>query len=757
MRMGLRLTFWLVAGITCISLLFAVYQVEVEYQGRRHELTRRAELLGVSLQETVEQLRGDSSLAELQRIVDRFSNREHLAGIAIYDENVAPIAMTANLPAKLEPRVAAAEQAALRGKEMGEFIRSKGVPMYVYAVPVRRNGGITGAVAIFDDASFIDLQGSKIWHDTVVRVVLQVFLIGAITLLIVRWSMTRPIARIAQWVQEVRSGRSAAHVDLPADSGFEPLTMEVRKMATSLLVAQASAEEEARLRGAAQAHWTAERLRVYIGNILRDSRLFVVSSREPYEHVRQGNSIAAKVPASGLVTALEPILRACDGTWIAQGAGDADRETADSHGRLRVPPDTQQYTLRRVWLSKEEDDGFYSGFSNEGIWPLCHIAHTRPIFREEDWKAYQAVNRRFADAALEEMEGADQPIVLLQDYHFALLPRLIKEKRPDARVAIFWHIPWPNPEAFAICPWQRELLDGLLGADVAGFHIQSHCNNFMETVDRTLECRLEWERFAINRGGRITLVRPFPISVPMVDPPQRWQGNGNARSQRAGVLKKLGLKDGLIGVGVDRLDYTKGIPERLRGIENFLENHPYYRERFTFLQVGAPSRSHIKRYQDLQAEVTAEVQRINERFGTRSWKPIVFLDHHHNHEEIGDLYRAADLCMVTSLHDGMNLVAKEFVAAREDEGGALILSQFTGAARELEDAIVVNPYDTRQLGEAIHQALTMDAEEKTRRMRRMRRVVKEQNVYRWAANMLHELSEIRIEEPAAAHVGVGGA
>jgi len=263
MRMGMRLSLWLIAGITCVSLLFAVYQVEVEYQGRRNELRRRAELLGESLQETVEQLRGEGSVAELRRLVDRFGNREHLEGIAIYDENGAPIVMTTNLPAKLEPHIAAVEQAAFRGKESGEFVRSKGVPMYVYAVPLRRGGGIVGAVAIFHNASYIDLQGSKIWHDTALRVLVQVFLIGAITLLIVRWGMMRPIALIAQWVQAVRAGRSAAQVDLPADAGFEPLTLEVRKLATSLLVAQASAEEEARLRGAAQAHWTAERLRVF--------------------------------------------------------------------------------------------------------------------------------------------------------------------------------------------------------------------------------------------------------------------------------------------------------------------------------------------------------------------------------------------------------------------------------------------------------------------------------------------------------------
>ena len=748
MRLGVRLSVWLIAGITCVSLLFAAYQVEVEYRGQRRELRRRAELLGESLQVTVERMRGDGSLADLQDLVNRFGNREHLEGLAIYDQNAAPVAMTAGLAGKLGPRIQAVEQAALKGKESGEFIRSHGIPMYVYVLPVRHGDALTGAVAIFTDAGYIDSQVSKIWHDTALRMLVQILLIGGITLLIVRWNMMRPIARIVQWAREVRAGRGGPPVELPVDGGFGPLTTEVRKLATSLRVAQASAEEEARLRGAAQAHWTAERLRVYIRHILRDSPLFVVSNREPYEHVRQGGSIDVKVPASGLVTALEPILRACDGTWIAQGAGDADREMADSRGRLRVPPDTQQYTLRRVWLEKDEEQGFYSGFSNEGIWPLCHIAHTRPIFRAEDWKAYQAVNRKFAQAALEEMEGASHPVVLLQDYHFALLPRLIKEKRPDARVAIFWHIPWPNPEAFAICPWQSELLDGLLGADLVGFHIQSHCNNFMESVDRTLECRLEWERFAINRGGRITLVRPFPISVPMTDPPGPELESGSS-------VEKLGLKGGLIGVGVDRLDYTKGIPERLRGIESFFEKYPHYRGSFNFVQVGAPSRSHIQRYQDLRNEVTSEVGRINERFGTRAWKPILFLDRHHNHDEIRALYRAANVCMVTSLHDGMNLVAKEFVAARDDNDGVLILSQFTGASRELEDAIVVNPYDTQQVGEAIYQALTMSAEDRTRRMRRMRRVVKEQNVYRWAADIVHELSEVRIEEPARSLAGAG--
>jgi len=456
------------------------------------------------------------------------------------------------------------------------------------------------------------------------------------------------------------------------------------------------------------------------------------------------------VPVSGLVTAMEPVLRACDGTWIAHGGGDADHETVDAHDHLRVPPDEPQYTLRRVWLTREEEERYYFGFSNEGIWPLCHIAHTRPVFRVEDWEAYQEVNRKFADAVLDEVQGEEHPIVLVQDYHFALLPKLIKERRPDVRVAIFWHIPWPNPEAFGICPWQRELLEGLLGADLIGFHIQSHCNNFLETIDRTLESRIEWERFAVNRGGHFTVVRPFPISVDFKEPLFQLNGYESIRAERATVLKQLGVQADFIGIGVDRLDYTKGIPERFRGVERFLEMNPSYAGRFTFIQIGAPSRTDIERYQDLIAQVEAEAHRINRRFETKNWKPIVFLKRHHNHQEIEPLYRISDLCLVTSLHDGMNLVAKEYVASRADEGGALILSLFAGACRELQDALIVNPYDTEQLAEAIHYALEMDDRIRRERMRRMRRVVKDNNIYRWAANLIGAVAEIRVELPERA-------
>jgi trehalose 6-phosphate synthase len=378
---------------------------------------------------------------------------------------------------------------------------------------------------------------------------------------------------------------------------------------------------------------------------------------------------------------------------------------------------------------------------------LCHIAHTRPVFRPDDWLQYQKINRRFADAVLEEMEGTESPILLVQDFHFALLPRMVKEARPDARVAIFWHIPWPNPEVFGICPWQRELVDGLLGGDLIGFHIQSHCNNFLETVDRAIEAITEWDRFAVNRQGHVTRVRPYPISVAFPENTRVVNESLSAGAECAAICPEIGSEAMFLGVGVDRVDYTKGMLERVHALERFFEMHPAYQQRFTFVQIGAPSRTDVELYKVFLDEVSAEAERVNARFQTAKWKPIVFLKKHHSHEEIARYFRAASLCLVTSLHDGMNLVAKEFVASREDERGVLILSTFAGAAHELVDALLVNPYDVSLVAEAIHRALEMPEEEQVMRMQRMRHQVREHNVYRWAAQLLSDLTEIRIELP----------
>jgi len=740
----MRLSHRLIVSLTAVSMVFSIYQVEEEMRALKNDVERQARVLAESQQPAVEHVIQGGSAQDLQALVDHFRNHDRLAGMVIYDGEAKPLAITSGLAALLEGTPAAVKNAVQTGRSQGEFFHSNSGAMHVFALPLIADTHTVAAIGIYHNVAFIEAPVRR--H--VLTGVAQILLIVSITLLVVRSSVGKPLRHMAQWLRDLRIGNASATGELPKEGMFQPLTSEVARLASSLKVARAVAEEEARLRDASLSLWTAERLRIAMESKLNGSRLFAVSNREPYEHTHEGADIKCSVPPSGLVTALEPVLRTCDGTWIAQATGDADRETADEHGRLRVPPDHPQYRLRRVWLGQEEQEGFYLGFANEGLWPLCHIAHTRPMFRTEDWKYYQTVNRKFASAVLEEMEGEKEPFVLVQDYHFALLPRLVKERRPDARVALFWHIPWPNPEALGICPWQRELLDGMLGADLIGFHIQAHCNNFLETVDRALESRVDWEHFAVNCRDHLTKVRPFPISVAFNGESATPAESDRSRGKRSDLLRQLGVTAAYVGVGVDRVDYTKGIAERFRGIERLLDLYPYYRERLTFVQIGAPSRTHIRRYQDLMAEVEDEAERINRRFHTGSWRPIVLLKRHHSHAEIQPYYREADFCMVTSLHDGMNLVAKEYVASRQDEGGALILSRFTGASHELADALVVNPYDTDELAQAIHRALIMPAEEKRMRMTRMRAVVKEHNVFRWAGNLIGELAGVRLEMAA---------
>ena len=745
MRVSLRLFIPVLLAVIAVSLLFSSYQVRRDRRIQERDLSRRAELLADSLDESVTPVLG--SRQELQRLVERFGNRERLSGIAVYDRRGRALAVTSGLAKRLTVPPVALLQAIQKEASSQEFITLDDSPAYVYAIPLERDNELVGALAIVQDSSYISRQGTHLWQYLLFSIAVQVVLIVLISSLIVRRSILAPLARTAQWMRAQRMGTPAASAAVSTEM-FQPLNREVATFAASLAEARASAEKEAQLRAAGDSSWTAERLSVTLRSKLAESRLFVVANREPYMHVRRGKGIETIVPASGLVTALEPVLCACDGTWVAHGSGDGDRETVDEHNCVRVPPEHQRYTLRRVWLTKEEEEGYYFGFSNEGLWPLCHIAHTRPVFRASDWEWYRQANAKFAEAVLEEMASTEQPVVIVQDYHFALLPRLIKQKRPDARVAIFWHIPWPNPEAFGICPWQRELLDGLLGADLVGFHIQSHCNNFLETVDGALESRIDWEHFAVNRNEHLTNVRPFPISVVWEEQPTRDGVKPlQLHKKQSTLLNEMGVEALCMGVGVDRVDYTKGILERFLAIERFLERYPAYVGKMTFVQIGAPSRTHIKRYHDLLAEVEAEADRINWRFQSGKWRPIVFLKRHHSHEQISQFYRAADFCLVTSLHDGMNLVAKEFVASREDEQGVLLLSIFTGAARELRDALIVNPYDTEQLADSIFQALEMDPREKKARMQRMRRVVKENNVYRWAASLIGDLCETRIEPP----------
>jgi trehalose-6-phosphate synthase len=747
MRATLKLVVPLAVSILSVSLVYGFYQVRLEQRNLRNDLVHRSAVFAENLQESLESTPGRATDRNLGHFVDKYGQREHLLGVAVYDTSGHAIAITHDLPAALSMEPPVAAQAAKTNKGAAEFRDSSGEPLHLYAVPLHHDGDTTGSLMVVYDSSYIQTRVRHAIRDSLLSTLVQTLLITGLALFLVRWAFTSPIAKTAKWLRTLRADPSDARSAPPQGEIFDQIHTEARHLARDLSSARAAAQEEAQLRESQLSLWTAERLRVSLQTKLRGDAVFVVSNREPYMHVfdEKDHGIHMLVPASGLVTALEPVLQACEGTWIANGSGNADRDVVDEKDRLRVPPHHPTYTLRRVWLSEEEDRGYYEGFSNEGLWPLCHIAHTRPLFRPGDWMYYQRINRRFADAVLEEMEGIQSPVLLVQDYHFALLPRMVKEARPDVRVAVFWHIPWPNAEAFGICPWQRELVDGLLGADLIGFHIQTHCNNFLQTVDRAVEALTNWDRFEVSRKGHITLVRPYPISVAF---PKEHSGAQVIRitgEGRGALFSELGVEASLLGVGVDRVDYTKGIIERFRGIERFLELHPTYQRRFTFVQIGAPSRTDIPRYQQFLDEVTAEADRINARLQAGRWKPILLLKRHHSHEEIERYFRAASVCLVTSLHDGMNLVAKEFVASRDDNRGVLILSTFAGAAQELSDALLVNPYDIDQVANAIFQALEFSEEEQTARMSRMRKTVYERNVYRWAANLLTDLTEIRVE------------
>jgi len=752
--LSLRLIIALILGVTMVSLVSSWYQVRTEKDELRLDLERKAESFVESLAVNAEFHLRNGDKPGFESMISRFSNRDHLLGIGIYDTDFYPLVATPNLREVVPTIPNTLKDAVANDSPKTVYMRVHLKRLYVLAAPLHAiNNRVAGGMIVVYDTGYIRAQIFRVWGQAFLHIAGQVLVIVAITLLIVRWSLIGPIARAAQWMKTLRMDR---HVTPPSakDLDFlQPLTREVAPLAESMRQARAAAEIEARLRNTNQSLWTAERLADHVRTKLNGSNLFVVSNREPYIHNRQGNEITVTVPASGLVTAIEPILCACKGTWIAQGSGDADKDTVDSHDRLQVPPNNPKYTLRRIWLSKEEEEGYYYGFANEGLWPLCHMAHARPTFRASDWEDYNKVNARFADALAEEIANEKAPVVLIQDYHFALLPRMVKDRISHTRIAIFWHIPWPNPEAFSICPWQQEILDGLLGADLIGFHVQAHCNNFLSTVDRVLEARVDWEHFSVRRKNHWSAVQPFPISVDFLDaeeiPPE-----SNTAEERSALIAELGIEATFLGVGVDRMDYTKGIVERFLAEESFLERHPRYQGKFTFIQIGAPTRSQIPRYADFQREVENEANRINERFRRGKWRPIVLLNRQHSHDEVQRYYRVAHLCMVTSLHDGMNLVAKEFVATRADRRGVLILSQFTGAARDLRDAIIVNPYNTEDTGEAIAQALEMDIREVVDRMERMRQSVKEHNIYWWAGSLIGDLCDLRLSRVIASKTSI---
>jgi trehalose-6-phosphate synthase len=664
-----------------------------------------------------------------------------LLGVAVYYGNNKLLPGSPDVRPYLIHSEKSVLQSVKSQKPVDNFFRIKGKTVFQYIKPVKNPQNANNAIILYTDAGYFRDILRKTSGASFLRLFIQILLIVIATSLLIRWGVFKPINGIVNWIKSIKSG-STEPLNLTSPVKFlEPLHKEIRSIAFAMQEARAVAEEEAKLRSTAEAIWTPDRLKEEVKKILADKALIVVSNREPYMHVHSGKDIKVIVPASGMVTAMEPILKACGGLWIASGTGDADRESVDRHNKVAVPPDEEKYILRRIWTSAEEEEHFYYGFSNEGLWPLCHLAHTRPVFRAEDWKYYKSVNQKFANAVIEETKHIEQPYVLVQDYHFALLPEMIRKERPDAIVAIFWHIPWPNPEFFSICPWQQEILRGMLGANLIGFHTQFHCHNFLETVNNSIDSRVIKESMSVKIGDKTTYVKSFPISISFTMKDYDKKDEGQFSSSE--LLAQQGISANLMGIGVERIDYTKGILERFLAIERFFEKYPSYQGKFTFVQIGAPSRTLIKSYSDTVSAVEAEAARINAKYKSKDWKPILLMMRHHSHEEIMPYYKSANLCMVTSLHDGMNLVAKEFVASRSTNDGVLILSRFAGASQELRGAIIINPYDIEQMAESIRNALEMPKKVQQKRMKQMRQVIVEHNIYSWAASLLRTMVSIQ--------------
>jgi len=730
MRLSLRFIVPLALALGAIAYSVAPLVDELTLKWFVRDLDIRAKLVASAAQEPLaelltDKLRDKVRLQRVQAFFNRMLQDERLFALGFCDDAGALLYKTQALPGAVTCRAPG-----VPAEESGTVLKLPGGPLHVAASPVMVDSERLGELLIVHDMSFIERRSA----DTKKYIVYLFAALGAVIALI-----TVVIAELSfrGWIAGIKAlihGQSLA-------LSPEPKARELRPIARDLDALVRDLETERRMRDEAQISWTPEALRSILREDLKGDEVLIVSNREPYVHVRRSDRIETQRPASGLVTALEPVMRACSGTWIAHGSGSADRDTVDTNDRIRVPPEKPAYQIRRVWLSNEEEAGYYYGFANEGLWPLCHIAHTRPVFRASDWEHYQAVNRRFAQAVEQESRTED-PIVLVQDYHFALLPRLIRDRLPRATIIAFWHIPWPNPEAFGVCPWRNQILDGLLGSSILGFHTQIHCNNFFDTVDRYLEARVDRETYTISYGGEPTEVHRYPISIEW--PPAALARQRPVAECRERIRRELGLApETRLGIGVDRLDYTKGILERFAAVERLLEIEPRWIGHFAFVQIAAPSRSRIEEYQSLDARVRAAAQRINARFGTPVCQPIVLRMEHHDADQVYAHYRAADVCFVSSLHDGMNLVAKEFIAARDDERGVLILSQFTGASRELVEALIVNPYDTEECAAALRLALAMPPDEQRDRMRRMRSLVQEFNVYRWAGRMLLDAARVR--------------
>jgi len=735
--------FWsIVVGVLVLTSVivfgFTFFQVQEEQASLISDLKYRTQILSESFKESVEPTYIANSIISLQKILDKFADKQRLMGLVVYDNKGNFVLSSAELLEDIIKNVNPTK-AMDADSDSGDFLIIGKNKAYCFVSPMHQDGAVIGAIMVVQNADYIGLNLNKIWTTNLLRLFLQVSVFVIASFFVLRWLILKPVLKMIDSMKSIREGKIEELDGLKKHSFFRPLAEEISKISDSLLKARSVASEEAKLRmEKLDTPWTSERLREFVKGYLKNRKIFAVSNREPYVHSKVRNEIKCSVPASGMVTAIEPVMEACGGIWLAQATGDADKETSDSNGKLQVPIDDPKYTLKRIWISEKEKKGFYTGFSNEALWPLCHNVHNRPIFRKKDWQDYRRVNGKFAQSLLQEIKDVENPLILVQDFHFAILAQMIKKSRPDARIGLFWHVPWPTPEVFNICPQHKEILEGMLGADIIGFHTQQYCNNFMETVGKEIESIVDLEQFSITFKGHVTHIRPFPISVPFAS------GEDKESEFKKGkeLLEKLEVKTKYIGLGVDRLDYTKGILERFKGIEFFLDSYPMYKEKFTFLQIAPISRNEVEKYREFNEEITEQVEKINEKFKKDDWKPIVLIKENLSHDELNLLYRQVNFCLVTPLHDGMNLVSKEFIAARNDESGVLILSQFAGSSKELKGSIIINPYSAEQIASAISESLNMPLTQQRSRMKKMREVIKNYNVYRWSAEFMRAVSSL---------------
>lgn len=699
------------------------------------DIELRTKLITSTLQDSLIEMLRNPTNGKVQKLFNRVVQDERLYAMAFCDTTNHLLYVTQTFPDNI-----LCETPTVTGQAHSRILQLQQGPLHLSFHPIDESGKNLGQLVLLHDMSFLQKRSSDTKSYIVYLFAALAAIISLITVFIAQMSLRG-------WIKGMRSLLKGEGLVRPFSQIGAP---ELRPIVKDLRVLMRDLESERRARDEGQISWSPRALKDILNKELTGDEVLIVSNREPYIHVRKNDQVEIQFPASGLVTALEPIMRACSGTWIAHGGGNADREAVDKNDHIRVPPDNPSYQIRRVWLTKEEEQGYYYGFANEGLWALCHIAHVRPVFRSQDWAQYVAVNKKFADTVVEEAK-TDDPVVLVQDYHFALLPKMIRERLPNATVITFWHIPFPNPEVFSVCPWREEILDGLLGSSILGFHTRFHCNNFIDSVDRFLESRIDRETSTISYKGVLTAVNHYPISI---EYPVKWLKTQKSVSECRNHIRQINgfPKDRMLGIGIDRLDYTKGILERFLAVERLLELEPGWIGKFTFVQIAAPSRSSLDQYQHFEADVRALALKINKRFGKEGYDPICLKIEHHEPDQVYEYYRGADLCFITSLHDGMNLVAKEFVASRDDDMGVLILSQFTGASRELPEALIVNPYNIDQCAAALHMALEMPKGEQRNRIRSMRGYIQEYNVYRWAGRMLLDAARLRQRTRLFGHI-----